>query len=73
MNAVSPWLDGTAIYGPNGVWENELREFEGGRLKSQTTSDGEELPGLNYIGLPFTNPAPANDDDIHDAKRLFCK
>lgn len=75
MNTVTPWLDGTGIYGPNRVWESEMRAYENGRLKGelrkQVGKRPEEFPARNYAGFPLTNHAPATDHKVYEAERLF--
>ncbi|XP_015262377.1 PREDICTED: dual oxidase 2-like [Gekko japonicus] len=36
VNAVTGWLDGSAIYGPSHSWSDSLRTFSGGMLASET-------------------------------------
>ncbi|XP_041465121.1 dual oxidase 2-like [Lytechinus variegatus] len=75
MNILTPWIDGTGIYGPNRVWESEMRAYENGRLKGelrkQEGKEDEEFPARNYAGFPLTNHAPAKDHKVYDAERLF--
>lgn len=34
VNLVTPWIDGSSIYGPTGSWSDSLRSFSGGLLAS---------------------------------------
>ena len=57
INQVSHWLDGSNIYGSSKKQAEELRKFHGGRLKTQSTPDGEELlpKNLECPGAPSKN------------------
>ncbi|KYO21449.1 dual oxidase 2 [Alligator mississippiensis] len=39
VNAVTGWLDGSAIYGPSHSWSDALRSFSGGKLASGHDQD----------------------------------
>ncbi|XP_055335314.1 dual oxidase-like isoform X2 [Paramacrobiotus metropolitanus] len=68
LNGVSSWLDGSAVYSTKDIWVQHLREFRGGRLKVDATSN---LPPLNTMGAPIANPAPSRFDYYLDPSRLY--
>ena len=70
-NAITAWIDGSAVYGSDAFRANWLRTFEGGKLK---TSSGNLLP-FNTLTGEFNAEedvdAPFMADDVGFAPRLF--
>ncbi|XP_035660527.1 dual oxidase 1-like isoform X2 [Branchiostoma floridae] len=68
VNAATSWLDGSAIYGVSEAWQDRLRAFTNGSLR---TSHGGKLPDMNVMGLPMQNlPSPKNQK-IHKPNNLY--
>ena len=55
LNEITPWIDGSMVYGSDPSRAAALRSFEGGRLRVQQTTFGDFLPH-NTAGLPNDNP-----------------
>ena len=51
-NNITAWIDGGLIYGDNAERANWLREFDGGRLKSTSSTTGDLLPIADYATEP---------------------
>ena len=77
---MSPYFDGSLIYGPNKAWTDAIRLFKDGLLAStndSTDSDAPDkdknFPALNDVQLPFANPPPPRDHVLKPVKRFFSK
>ena len=55
LNEITPWIDGSMVYGSDPARAAALRSFEGGRLRVEQTPFGDFLPH-NTAGLPNDNP-----------------
>ena len=83
LNDVSPWFDGSLIYGQFKAWTDAMRSFENGELKAQgvggVTFDDVDieirnsLPIRNDNGLPLANPAPSVNESLFPVNRFWSK
>ena len=75
LNEISPWIDGTLVYGPNKAWADTLRSFEDGLLAAanDTDSDAGYFPALNDVKLPMANPPTTREHVLKPVKRFFSK
>lgn len=70
-NLLTPYIDGSAVYGSDEARAAWLRSFEGGKLK---VADGDLMPWNTVdgqYGSPVDPDAPHMDDAIGFAPRLF--
>jgi dual oxidase len=67
INEITPWIDGTLMYGPNKAWCDTLRSFSGGRL----AEGAKGFPPDNDIGLPIANPPVPVLHKILPAHRFY--
>jgi dual oxidase len=88
LNDVSPWMDGSVLYGQFKAWSDAMRSFEFGELRHQglngRTSDSDDvdenpielrnmLPIRNNMGLPLANPAPPVNESLFTVNRFWSK
>ena len=69
FNEISPWFDGTLMYGPNKAWCDALRAYKDGLLAENPATPG--YPPDNHIGLPIANPPVAYVHRLASAKRFM--
>jgi peroxidase len=71
VNALTAWLDGSAVYGSDPVRADALRAHVGGRLLASPGADG--VIGTADDLLPFNTTGLPNDNDTHrlPADQLF--
>ena len=69
FNEISPWIDGTLMYGPNKPWSDVVRSFQNGTLAENATNPG--YPIDNSIGLPIANPPVPYYHKLLSAKRFM--
>jgi dual oxidase len=69
FNEISPWIDGTLMYGPNKAWSDVLRSFNDGLLAENPDTPG--FPPDNAVGLPMANPPVPYEHTILSAKRFM--
>lgn len=67
---VTSWIDGSFVYSTSETWLNLMREFSGGRLK---TDDTGLFPPRNLDRVPLINSAPAHHLKMATPERMFCK
>ena len=78
LNEITPFIDGTLMYGPGKAWTDAIRELSEdfpGRLKSldPRTPVQNSFPALNDIRLPMANPPPPREHDLKPIKRFWSK
>ncbi|KAL6262808.1 hypothetical protein P5V15_005598 [Pogonomyrmex californicus] len=66
LNQVSAFIDGSAIYGSDDETARDLREFTGGRLRMQLTSDNRTLLP------PSTNPNDGCNRETERRRGRYC-
>lgn len=71
LNEITPWFDGGLVYGISKAWADALREFDGGRLRSNAERGEPQYPEENTIGLPLANPPNPTLHKHLDSKRFF--
>ncbi|PIK44178.1 dual oxidase 1 precursor [Apostichopus japonicus] len=71
LNEITPWFDGGLVYGISKAWADALREFDGGRLRSNAARGEPYYPEENTIGLPMANPPNPTVHKHLDSKRFF--
>ncbi|XP_033750428.1 dual oxidase 2-like isoform X2 [Pecten maximus] len=73
LNEITPYIDGTLIYGPARAWTDAIREFKGGRLKARdpNASIKDSFPAENTIRLPFANPPAPRQHKLRPVSRFL--
>lgn len=76
LNEITPYIDGTLMYGPGKAWTDAIREFKGGRLKAKVPDPerkkiNESFPADNDIRLPFANPPAPRDHFLRPVNRFW--
>ncbi|HEY1378729.1 MAG TPA: peroxidase family protein [Gemmataceae bacterium] len=77
VNVITAWLDGSQIYGSDGVTADKLRTHSGGRLKTSPGPDGvigtqdDLLPYNNAATFPTGTLPMANDAHLVPDDQLF--
>lgn len=77
---MTPWIDGSLIYGTAKAWTDRIRAFEKGYLGVlDKSTDIDELPisdmfpPRNDLGLPFANPSPPVNATLFPVNRFWSK
>ena len=77
LSEISPWIDGTLVYGPNKAWADTLRSFKDGLLAATNDSDPDPkaryFPAYNDIKLPMINPPTPRNHTLKPVKRFYSK
>lgn len=80
LNEITPWMDGSLIYGTTKAWTDAIRANMNGYLgvlnKSQnidTQPISDMFPPRNDIGLPFANPSPPANATLFPVNRFWSK
>ena len=77
LSEISPWIDGTLVYGPNKAWADTLRSFKDGLLAATNDSDVDPkaryFPAYNDIKLPMINPPTPREHKLKPVKRFYSK
>lgn len=79
LNEITPWLDGTLVYGPLKAWADRLRTFGANGTYGALAALGgqeniaEQYPVENNIGLPFANPPPPANRSLFTVDRFNSK
>lgn len=78
LNEITPYIDGTLMYGPGKAWTDAIREFspeKPGRLKARDVSAPihQSFPALNDINLPLANPPPPREHRLKPVSRFWGK
>lgn len=71
LNEITPYMDGTLVYGAGKAVEDAIRMFKDGLLK--TTSERnikESFPEENSIRLPYANPPSPRDHILRPVRRF---
>ena len=76
LNEITPYIDGTLMYGPGKAWTDAIRELSEthkGRLKGLDPSVPvkDSFPALNDLLLPFANPPPPREHNMKPVKRFW--
>uniref|UniRef100_A0A0B7AIC9 NAD(P)H oxidase (H2O2-forming) n=1 Tax=Arion vulgaris TaxID=1028688 RepID=A0A0B7AIC9_9EUPU len=70
LNEITPYLDGSVIYGAGKSLEDALREFKDGRLLTTSKEIKSSWPVYNNIRLPFANPPSPRDHFLRPVTRF---
>ena len=75
LNEITPWFDGTLIYGPAKGWADALRAYSRGELaaNNQNYSLADQVPAMNTIGLPYANAPPPANHTLLSVNRFWSK
>ena len=77
LSEISPWIDGTLVYGPNKAWADTLRSFKDGLLAATNDSDVDSkaryFPAYNDVKLPMINPPTPREHKLKPVKRFYSK
>ena len=75
LNEITPWFDGTLIYGPAKGWADALRAYTRGELaaNNQNYSLADQVPAMNTIGLPYANAPPPANHTLLSVNRFWSK
>lgn len=76
LNEITPYIDGTLMYGVGKAWTDAIRELSEkypGRLKAQDPSApiSESFPADNDIKLPMANPPPPREHELKPVARFW--
>ncbi|XP_053406292.1 dual oxidase 2-like [Mercenaria mercenaria] len=76
LNEITPFIDGTLMYGVGKAWTDAIRELseeKPGRLKAQDPSSpiSQSFPADNDIKLPMANPAPPREHELKPVARFW--
>ncbi|WAR00874.1 DUOX2-like protein [Mya arenaria] len=76
LNEITPFIDGTLMYGPGKAWTDAIRELSEefpGRLKAldPRANIKDSFPALNDIRLPMANPPPPREHELKPIKRFW--
>ncbi|XP_021358388.1 dual oxidase 2-like isoform X2 [Mizuhopecten yessoensis] len=73
LNEITPYLDGTLIYGPAKAWTDAIRAFKDGKLKASNPDDPikDSFPAKNTIRLPFANPPAPRQHTLRPVSRFL--
>lgn len=76
LNEITPWMDGTLVYGPFKAWTDVLRAFDHehpGRLAALNSEldISEQFPQRNDFGLPLANPPPPVNNSFFPVNRFW--
>lgn len=76
LNEITPYIDGTLMYGVGKAWTDAIRELSEkypGRLKAQDPSVPihQSFPADNEIRLPMANPPPPREHELKPVKRFW--
>ena len=75
LNEITPWFDGTLMYGPAKGWADALRAYTRGELAANNQDNPLylQLPPVNTIGLPYANPPPPANHTLLSVNRFWSK
>ena len=75
LNEITPWFDGTLMYGPAKGWADALRAYTRGELaaNNQNYSLADQVPAMNTIGLPYANAPPPANHTLFSVNRFWSK
>ncbi|XP_069137726.1 dual oxidase 2-like isoform X3 [Argopecten irradians] len=73
LNEITPYLDGTLIYGPARAWTDAIRAFKDGKLKARdpNATIKDSFPAENTIRLPFANPPAPRQHLLRPVSRFL--
>ncbi|GFR66424.1 dual oxidase [Elysia marginata] len=70
LNEITPYMDGTLVYGPGKAVEDAIRLFKDGLLKTTSQNIKESFPAENSIRLPYANPPSPRDHVLRPVSRF---
>ena len=73
LNEITPYMDGTLMYGHGKAVEDALRSFRDGLLKSTSRNIKDSFPEENNIRLPYANPPSPRDHQLRPVSRFRCE
>ncbi|XP_060062787.1 dual oxidase 2-like [Ylistrum balloti] len=73
LNEITPYIDGTLIYGPARAWTDAIRSFKDGKLKARDPNAPikDSFPAENTIRLPFANPPAPRQHILRPVSRFL--